>query len=441
MRVLFTGGTVVTGRGTRKADVVTDGEKILTVQARYRGPFNKAVNAHGCLLFPGFIDARTHFDLDADGVTTADNFYTGSQAALRGGSTTILDAVRPGGHESLRAALDRWRAKADGQTFCDYGFHMTLTAWDGEAERLFSDGVSSFVLSADAPGNRGLYEALRTLSPRGGVCAVSCGNGGVTAALRDELRTAGTLSAADFPRAYPVALEAEAVNRVLRVAQTADAPVVILNASCAETLTEIARARQRGQTVYVETCPHYLILDESRYADADAPLYVCTPPLRAPSDRDALLDALRRHEIQYVSSAHRAYTPVQKRTGRDASGLPGAEERGVLLYSYGKLNAADLCRVLCETPAKLYGLWPRKGRIAPGADADLVLYDPGDSHLILAENGASAAGYTPYERFPAVGGVRQVWLRGKLCVDRGRVLSVTPAGSYLPRGRVKEPLL
>ena len=442
MRTLLKGGTVVSGNGTREADLVTDGEKIVAVERRYRGKFDRAVNVRDCLLFPGFIDAQTRFDADIGGATTADNFYTGSKAALCGGVTTVLDAARPKAGETLRAALERQRAKADAQTFCDYALHMALPVWNGDIQAelpgIFAQGVSSFLLSTDAPGDRQLYEMLRTLRAYGGTCAIECGNQAVSDALAAE---AGDVSPASYPLTNPPALEAEGAARALRIARVAGAPVVIRRVSASETLSEVERARRRGQAAYAETCPQYLLLDESAYRTDAAPLYVCKPPLRERPNQGALWRGLRRGLVQLVSSGHCAFTEVQKRAGtRVPPGLPGVQELAELLYSYGaaerRLSVPDVCRILCESPAKIYGLWPRKGRLAPGADADIVVYDPGDSHVISARNRASAAGYTPYEGFPTAGGVRQVWLRGTLTVDGGRFLPVTPKGLYLRRGRM-----
>ncbi|MBR3569660.1 MAG: dihydropyrimidinase [Oscillibacter sp.] len=448
MRTLFRGGAVVSGSGIKEADVIADGEKITEVGRRCRGAFDRAVNASGCLLFPGFIDAYTHFDSDEGGTATADDFYTGSKAALRGGATTILGVAHAKAGETLRGAFARRRAGADAQIFCDYGLHMALSEWnDGthaQARELFREGASSFLLRADALGDRQFYEALRVLSAYGGTCAAECGNQAVSDALAAERLAAGDVSPAAYPATRPAALEAEGVSRALRIAQTARAPLVIRRVSSAEALSEVKRARRRGQAAFAETCARYLTLDEGAYRTGDAALYVCAPPLRPRSDQSALWLGLRLKEIQFVSSDHRAFTKAQKEAAHDdftriPSGLPGAGECAELLYSYGvaerRISAADMCRALCENPAKLYGLWPRKGRIAPGADADIVIYDPGDSHVITARDSVSPAGHTPYEGFATVGGIRQVWLRGTPIVDRGEFLPVTPKGAYLYRGK------
>lgn len=223
--------------------------------------------------------------------------------------------------------------------------------------------------------------------------------------------------------------------------------MVIVHLTNGEALREVQRARRRGQTVYVETCPQYLLLDESLYnseAFSDAARYVCAPPLREKGEQDVLWKALRQGEIQTVSTDHCAFTLEQKAMGRAdftkiPGGLPGVETRGELLWSYGvarrKISAAQMCRLLSENPARLYGLFPRKGTLQPGGDADIVVYDPSGSRIIRGEDSVSAAGYSPYEGFATSGVIRQVWLRGCLSVEDGTVLEQPSHGRYLVRGK------
>ena len=212
-------------------------------------------------------------------------------------------------------------------------------------------------------------------------------------------------------------------------------------------LEELDHARKRGQTVYVETCPQYLLLDESVYFNEDysaAARYVCAPPLRDKAEQEYLWKGMRRGAIQTVSTDHCSFTLAQKDMGREdftkiPGGLPGVETRGELIYSYGvakrKISAAQMCRLLSENPARLYGLYPRKGVLRPGSDADIVVYDPGASHVIRAEDCVANVDYNPYEGFVTAGGIRQVWLRGRLSVEDGRVLAEAPAGKYMVRGK------
>ena len=455
MRTLFKGGSVVSGRGVRRADLLVEGEKVVSLGRGLKAEADRTVDVTGCVLFPGFIDAHTHFDLEVAGTVTADGFASGSRAALRGGTTTVIDFACPDKGEPLAGGLARWREKAGGKTFCDYGFHMTIDDWGEDIRRelpeMFAQGISSFKMYMTYPammlGDRDLYWALKELKALGGICGVHCENAGVIDGMAAEAAARGGLSPPSHPRTRPPYLEAEAVGRLLRIAQAAQAPVVIVHLTNGEALDEVRRARKRGQTVYVETCPQYLLLDEELYAQEDfleAARYVCAPPLRARKEQDELWKALRRGEIQTVSTDHCAFTLEQKALGREdfrkiPGGLPGVETRGELMWSFGvarrRIGAARMCSLLSEDPARLYGLFPRKGILQPGSDADIVVYDPSGGHIIRAEDCVSAAGYTPYEGFAADGGIRQVWLRGRLAVEEGNVLETDPRGRYMARGK------
>ena len=454
MKYLFKNGTVVSGRGTRRADVLVENEKILQVGRNLSDPLARAIDVTGKLLMPGFIDAHTHFDLDVCNTTTVDDFDSGTKSAIRGGTTTIVDFACPNKGESLHHGLDLWHRKADGKCWCDYGFHMTIDDWNGEIEKeiddMYAAGISSFKMYMTYPammiGDEAMYKALKKLKEKGGICGVHCENSGVINALIEEKKAAGEMGVSSHPETRPDFLEAEAVSRLLRIAQAVDIPVVIVHLTNAATLAEVTAARRRGQKVYVETCPQYLVLDDSVYYNEDfsrAARYVCAPPLRKPEDCRALWAGLRKGDIQTISTDHCAFTLAQKDAGRGdftkiPGGLPGVEARGELVYSFGvttrKISLATMCKVLSENPAKLYGMFPRKGVIAPGADADIVVYDPQADHILRAEDMVSRAGYTPYEGFVAHGSVSQVWLRGKLMVENGHVIG-EQEGQYIVRGK------
>ena len=454
MKYLFKNGTVVSGRGTRRADVLVENEKILQVGRNLSDPLARAIDVTGKLLMPGFIDAHTHFDLDVCNTTTADDFDSGTKSAIRGGTTTIVDFACPNKGESLHHGLDLWHRKADGKCWCDYGFHMTIDDWNAEIEKeiddMYAAGISSFKMYMTYPammiGDEAMYKALKKLKEKGGICGVHCENSGVINALIEEKKAAGEMGVSSHPETRPDFLEAEAVSRLLRIAQAVDIPVVIVHLTNAATLAEVAAARRRGQKVYVETCPQYLVLDDSVYYNEDfsrAARYVCAPPLRKPEDCRALWAGLRKGDIQTISTDHCAFTLAQKDAGwgdftKIPGGLPGVEARGELVYSFGvttrKISLATMCKVLSENPAKLYGMFPRKGVIAPGADADIVVYDPQADHILRAEDMVSRAGYTPYEGFVTHGSVSQVWLRGKLMVENGHVIG-EQEGQYIVRGK------
>ncbi len=452
MQRLFKGGSVVSGSGAVRADLLVDGERVAAVGLDLTAPDAQVVDVSGALLFPGFLDAHTHFDLDVANTTTADDFASGSRSALRGGTTTVIDFACPNKGESLQHGLDLWHRKADGRAACDYGFHMTIDDWNDAIRRelpaMVDQGITSFKLYMTYPammvGDRDLFSALLALKELGCIAGVHCENSGVIDALIAQALAEGRTGPASHPACRPGPLEAEAVGRLLRMAQVADTPVVIVHLSAAESLAEVRAARARGQTVYVETCPHYLFLHEEVYRRepyTEAARFVCAPPLRPAADCDALTAALAHGEIQTVSTDHCSFTLAQKDMGRDdftkiPGGLPGVESRGLLLYTLvaaGRITCGRMAQVLSENPAKLYGLWPRKGVLAPGSDADIVVYDPTADTVLTAAGQASRADYTPYEGFRAAGSIRSVYLRGQLAVDRGQVVA-GPIGRYLHRG-------
>ncbi len=396
MHILLHGGTVVSAEGTAVLDVLIEDGRIAAVGEHLPAGDAQVVDCAGKLLFPGFIDGHTHFDLEVGGTITADDFTTGTRAALRGGTTTIVDFAAPDKGEPLAVGLARWRKKAEGRSACDYGFHMTIDDWNEgisrEVGEMMEQGITSFKMYMTYPAmmipEGDMYHALLRLKEAGGITGVHCENDGVIRALVADAKAAGRMGPGSHPRTRPAPLEAEAVGHLLRMAQLADVPVVIVHLSARESLEEVRAARRRGQRVYVETCPHYLLLEDSVYDNPDyleAARFVCAPPLRKRADQEVLWEALRGGEIDTVATDHCSFTLAQKRAGqydftRIPGGLPGVEHRGVLLYTYGvaagRVTAADMCRVLSENPARLYGCWPRKGLIAPGSDGDIVVLDP-----------------------------------------------------------------
>lgn len=453
MKTLLKGGTVVNAYGQQEADVLIDGEIIVQIGTALECEDAQVVDVSGKLLFPGFIDAHTHFDLDVCNTTTADDFASGSRSALVGGTTMVIDFACPNKGESLQYGLDLWHQKAEGKTSCDYGFHMTIDDWNEdiieELPRMFDQGVSSFKMYMTYPammiGDADMFRALRKMKELGGIAGVHCENAGVIDALIAEKKAAGELSPAAHPQCRPAELEAEAVSRLLKMAALADVPVVIVHLSSEAGLREVQSARARGQKVFVESCPHYLLLDDSLYSlpDFGGAKYVCAPPLRKDADIDALWDALAKGEIQTISTDHCSFTLAQKDAGRDdftriPGGMPGVETRGVLLYTYGvvtdRITAEQMVEVLSANPAKLYGAWPRKGQIAPGSDADIVVYDPNGIRKIRASEHHCSVDYAPYEGYEVSGHIAQVWLRGTLAVEEGKILSEN-GGVYIPRGK------
>ena len=453
MKRLFKGGTIVGAGASQQADLLVCNDKIVLIGKDLASSDAEVVDVRGKLLFPGFIDAHTHFDLDVCNTTTADDFETGSAAAVCGGTTMVIDFACPNKGETLGYGLSLWHKKADGRTSCDYGFHMTIDDWNegirAEIPQMFEAGISSFKMYMTYPammiGDQDLFSALLELKKYGGIAGVHCENAGVIDALIAQHKADGRLAPASHPECRPNPLEAEAVAHLLRIAEVADVPVVIVHLSTREALHEVFAARERGQKVYVETCPHYLILDDSRYRQDDfdaAAGYICAPPLRTKPDQDALWKALANGTVQTVSTDHCSFTREQKRAGRDdftkiPGGLPGVESRGLLMYTYGvaagRITKEQMCALLAENPARLYGAYPRKGVLAVGSDADIVVLDPNAEGVFSAEHEHSAAGYTPYEGMARRGAIERVYLRGQLVVKDGELVAKN-AGQYIARG-------
>ena len=454
-KLLFQNGTVVSASETKKSDILTEGEKILAVGPNLKAKDAEIIDVSGNYLFPGFIDAHTHMDLEVSGTVTADGFDTGTKAELSGGTTCIVDFATQNRGESLIYALDRWHKKAEGKSSCDYAFHLALSDWNQEVsrelEQVTARGIRSFKLYTTYEGmavdDRTIYEILVRLKELKGMAGIHCENKGIIdARLEEVLKKQGSRRhVSEYPWTRPALAEAEAVGRVLKIAACADAPVVIVHLSSKEGYEEVRRARERGTSVYVETCPQYLLLDESRYClpDQEARIYMIAPPLRKKEDQQALWKALAEGEIQTIATDHCSFTMGQKEFGAEdfaktPCGMPGAEERQALVYHFGvgqgKLTLEQMCSLLAEYPAKLYRLYPRKGVIAPGSDADLVVWNPKTEWTLSASAQQSAADYCPLEGACLKGRAERVYLRGSLAAENGRICKEY-AGKYQPAGK------
>lgn len=452
MKTLIRGGTVVTEEGAFSLDLLLEGEKILRMGRNLSTLGAEVVDAKGLLVLPGMIDAHTHMDLPVCGTVTADDFETGTKAAILGGTTCIVDFATQEKGETLAQGLQNWHHKAEGKSSCDYGFHMAISEWRPDVQmelpEMFREGVTSFKLYltySNQVTDRELYDILTALKPLGGLVGVHCENSGIIDARAAQLKAQGVTGPEGHPLSRPDDAEAEAIHRLLVIASLVGIPVVIVHLSTRKGLEEIRQARARGQKVYVESCPQYLLLDHSRYLEPDfaGAKYICSPPLRQKGDQEALWEALAREEIDIVSTDHCSFTLAQKDAGRGdfskiPGGMPGVEERLALLYTYGvaqgRISLPQLVTHLATNPARLYGLYPRKGVLRPGSDADIVLWDPKASWTMSARTQHNAAGYTPYEGWQMQGRVKAVYLRGQKVVEDGELL-LPYAGQYIKRGK------
>lgn len=446
-------GTLVLPDGLMQGDIAFENGVITRIAPAIEAGAGDAVcEAAGCLVFPGLIDAHTHLDMDSGTTVTADDFASGSRAAACGGTTTLVDFATQERGGTLRDALDAWHRKAEGKCACNYAFHMAVTDWNeqthAELPRMFERGVTSFKAYYAYDNLRlddaQMYDLLSALRPFGGVLGVHCENGTLVNRLQREQLEKSVTGPAGHPASRPPVVEAEAIRRLCAVAKLADSPVHIVHLSSAEGLEEVRRARAAGQKVWAETCPQYLLLDESRYhlEGFEGAKYVMSPPLRSPADREALRAAVLGGEIDTISTDHCSYRfSDQKALGRDdftkiPNGAPGIEHRPALIYTSfvasGLMSAAQMCRLLSENQAKLFGMWPHKGQLAQGADADITVWDPQARWVIRAEAQHQNVDYTPYEGFEAAGRARAVYVGGQLAAKDGEP-SGASAGRYVKR--------
>ncbi|HKF39237.1 MAG TPA: dihydropyrimidinase, partial [Ktedonobacteraceae bacterium] len=420
MRTLITTGHIITATGDFPGDILIDNEQIVAVASP--GTFaslqaDTVLDAQGKYVFPGAIDVHTHMELPLPTTIASDDFETGTIAAACGGTTTILDFANQQRGHSLAEALQAWHRKAEGKAVIDYGFHITITdlasAPEAAMDEMIAAGVTTFKLLMAYPNtfmvdDETIYRVLRRSAQLGGLVMVHAENGITIDFLVREAVAAGHTAPIYHALTRPAILEGEAAQRAIALASLAQAPLYVVHVSCAHSLQAVTAARAGGLPVWGETCPQYLYLDDSRYSAPgfEGARFVCTPPMRSDADNEALWVGLQRRELQVVSTDHAPFNyHGQKELGlhdftKIPNGLPGVEHRVILLYNgvrEGKIGLHHFVDLVSTMPAKLFGLFPRKGTIAPGSDADLVIFDPGRTATISAATQHQRVDYTPYE--------------------------------------------
>jgi len=447
MAILIKNGTIINPYGRQAADVLIEGERITAIGGGLSAPGAEVVDASGCYVMAGFIDTHTHFDLDLGVTITADDFKTGTKAALLGGTTTVLDFATQERQGSLKQALEEWHAKAAGSS-CNYGFHMAIARWDeataAELPYMTEQGVTSYkmymVYDTLKVDDGQIYAALKAAKEQGALIGLHCENWEVLQRRIAELKAQGITEPYAHPLSRPAAVEAEAVARYMRIAQLAEAPAYVVHLSTAEGLMEARRARERGQEVYLETCPQYLTLTDDRYKDADGEKFIMSPPLRKQGDVEALWQGMAAGELDCVGTDHCSFTMAQKALGGgDFSKVPngggGVQHRGQLIYTYGvcagRITPEQMAAALSFNPARLFGLEGR-GEIAIGQSADIVVWDPSYSGEITDTNHAHNCDNSPFAGLKAQGRARDVLLNGALAVRDGRLM-LEGGGKYIKR--------
>ena len=454
MSILIRNGTLLLPQGPLQADLRVEGGLIAQIGPQLPPGDSRILDAAGRLVFPGFIDTHTHFEMNkGTSRETADNWATGTRAALAGGTTCVLDFAEPRRGHSLTSALDAWHGRADGRSSCHYGFHMTIKDWDAriraELRDMTAAGVTSYkvYLAYDnlKVTDAVAYKVLRAVAQEGGIVGCHCENGDLVNMGIRAMHAAGRFGPEAHPASRPAAVEAEAVGRWLAIGEMAGCPVNIVHLSTRRGLELVRAARGRGQACYVETCPQYLLLDESRYRlpEFEGAKFTLSPPLRTAADQAALWEALAGGEADTIGTDHCSFDfHGPKQLGRAdfaaiPNGIPGVEHRAVLLYTYGvaagRISAHQMMRLLSENPARLFGMYPRKGALAVGSDGDITILDPAACGTITAGSQYQNVDYTPYEGMPVRCGVSHVLLSGEEAVRDGRVI-LENQGKYVARG-------
>src|SRR5450755_1993077 len=448
-------GTVVTATDTYIADVAIANGKVFAVGTDLPVEnATKILDASNKLVLPGGIDVHTHLDMPFGGTTSADDFETGTRAAAFGGTTTLIDFAIQYKGQQLRQAFDTWMSKAASKAVCDYAFHCIVTDVSGgqlsEMNDLVHEGVTSFKLFMAYPGvfmldDGSIFKALQNTAAAGAMVCMHAENGGAIDVIVQQALAEGKRAPKYHALTRPTTAEAEAVGRAIALAEMAGAPLYIVHLSCEDALAKIREARDRGLPVYAETCPQYLYLS---LENMDAPgfegaKYVFTPPLREKWHQEKLWNGLKHDHLQVVSTDHCPFCfKEQKELGRDdftkiPNGGPGIEHRLSLVYTGGvhggRFSPNRFVQLVSTAPAKLFGLFPRKGTIAVGSDADLVVFDPNEEQLISAATHHMRVDYSMFEGIHVKGVSKTVLSRGRTIVENGKFVGKAGSGEFIRR--------
>lgn len=454
MTTLIKNGTIITATDMYKADILVKNGIISEIGREISKIASEIIDAAEKWVLPGGVDVHTHLDAQVDGMTTVDDFETGTAAAAAGGTTTVVDFAQQAQGATLAQALEAWKVKAETRAVVDYGFHIALAEMNdtvlGEIPAMVESGVTSFKISLEGMGERrvsdaGVIEFLQRVTAAGALACVHAENGEVIDLLWRRLSAEGKSAAKYLPVVRPPEVEAEAVARVIALADLARTPVYFTNLSSAHAVEKIKAARDRGQPVYAETCPHYLLLNSERYEENEAIKYFITPPLRPAWHQEVLWKALRSEDIHVIGSDHTAFNYAgQKDLGIDSfilapRGFSGVQERLSAINSAGvqsgRISVHRMVDLLSTMPARMFGLFPRKGTIAVGSDADLVVFDPRSDQILSKAIALSRVDYCVYEGMRAHGSPWLVLQRGKIIAREGKVMGRPGGGEFLARAK------
>jgi dihydropyrimidinase len=453
MSILIKHGTIVTATDHYQGDVLVEGEKITVIGSSLTMAADRVIDATGKFVLPGGIDVHTHLDMPFGGTMSADDFETGTIAAAHGGTTSIVDFAIQYKGQTLHHAWETWMKKAEGKAAIDYGFHMIMTDLSDQVEQemdaLVGQGVTSFKLFMAYPGvfmldDASIFRALLRTGKNGGTICMHAENGGVIDVLVKKALAEGKTAPKYHALTRPVRAEAEATHRAIALAEIADVPIYIVHLSAAEALEMVTEARDRGLPAYAETCPQYLFLSYDNYEEPgfEGSKYVMSPPLRAKDTQDRLWRGLAFNDLQAISTDHCPFCMKEKHLGdgdfsKIPNGAPGIETRMSLVYDggvrTGKISMNRFVELTSTSPAKIFGLFPRKGTIAPGSDADIVIFNPNKTTKLAAKTLHMNVDYNPYEGREVTGVSETVLSRGRVIIDNERFIGRAGSGSFLKR--------
>src|SRR5213595_2812445 len=462
MSVLIKGGRVITAADDFVGDVFVDGETITTIGPGLEVDADSVVDAAGKYVLPGCIDPHTHLDMPFGGTVTIDDFESGHGSAACGGTTCHVDFCIQGKGQTFAEALEGWHAKANGKALIDYGFHIAVTDLDegGTLEELAAlpeQGVTSYklfmayknVLQVD---DETLFRAMQVAAASGALVMVHAENGDAIDVLVHEALSRGYTEPIHHALTRPPELEGEATNRAIQLSRIADSPLYVVHVTCREAVEPIRRAREQGWNVWGETCTQYFFrsIDDLALPGFEGAKYVYSPPARDAANHDVLWAAVRTDALSAISTDHCAFLWDGQKTLGEAdftkipNGGPGLEDRLKMIHHFGvregRISLNRMVDLLATQPAKLFGLYPRKGTVAVGADADLVVFDPERTETLSAATHHSTCDYSLYEGTEVVGGPETVLLRGNVLVEDGELVGTPGLGRFVRRARFGEPL-
>lgn len=460
MSLLIKNGNIITATDNYFADIFIAGEtvqiigKVLSVNAE------NEVDASGMLVFPGGVDPHVHLDMPFMGTFSSDTHETGTRAALFGGTTTVIDFVLQKQGNSLKAALNEWNARAKGNAVGDYSFHMAVTDFNNETKKeikqfIEEEGITSFKTFMAYKGalmidDRQMIGLMEEVKKQGGMVTVHATNGDMIDYLIQKHRDEGKLSPLYHYLSQPEVTEAEASERFVDMANYTGCPGYIVHLTCEGALNAVRNSTKRNQKVFVETCIQYLLLDALLYErNFEGAKWVMSPPLREKKDQETLWAGINQGLVNVVATDHCPFMWEQKKMGekdfsRIPNGHPAIESRMELLFSEGvakqKISLNKFVEVACTNPAKIFGMFPRKGTIAPGSDADIVIFDPNQKHTLSAKTHHMNVDYSSYEGWEVTGKVKTVLLRGKVAIDHNECLVEKGFGKFIMRKKVNEKI-